>query len=132
MAALVSDIPFADRQRVDRSTGRLVGSRCEACGAASWPARAVCERCGSAHVVVAEMSTTGKLVTFTTVHVSRAGLPAPYVLGQVDLPDGVRIVAHGRGFTEAHRVPMPVRLVLADAEDAVPPFYFEPMDSERA
>ena len=61
--------------------------------------------------------------------VPRPGLATPYVLGQVDLDDGVRIFAHGRGLTDEHRVPVPVRLVLSDEPAAVPPFVFEPRET---
>jgi uncharacterized OB-fold protein len=118
--------PFADRRRWDSFTGRLVGTRCQECGSVSWPARPVCQRCGAAAANEIQLSDEGTLLTYTTVRVPRAGLSAPYVLGQVDLLDGVRIFAHGRGLTEEHRVPLRVRLILSDDPSRVPPFYFQP------
>jgi uncharacterized OB-fold protein len=118
--------PFPQRPRIDRAAGRLVGTRCGHCGSVSWPGRPVCQRCGAAEAAETRLSDRGTLITYTTVWVPRPGLPAPYVLGQVDLEDGVRVFAHGRGLTERHRVPLPVRLVLSDDPDAVPPFVFEP------
>lgn len=126
------DAPLTgSRERIDRGTGRLIGSRCEDCGSVSWPMRAVCQRCGAAGTREMQMSDRATLVTYTRVWVPRPGLPTPYVLGQVDIEDGVRIFAHGRGITEQHTVPLPVRIVLNETPDVVPPFYFEPLDQER-
>ncbi|WP_370935124.1 Zn-ribbon domain-containing OB-fold protein [Amycolatopsis sp. cg13] len=66
----------------------LVGSRCGQCGATSFPARAVCHRCGTAAPAEHTFAATGVLLTYTTVHVPRPGLPAPYTLGQIALDDG--------------------------------------------
>ncbi|GAA1033741.1 MULTISPECIES: Zn-ribbon domain-containing OB-fold protein [Amycolatopsis] len=66
----------------------LVGSRCGQCGAAAFPARAVCHRCGTAAPAEHTFAATGVLLTYTTVHVPRPGLPAPYTLGQIALDDG--------------------------------------------
>ena len=71
------------------------------------------------------LSDEGLLVTFSTVWVPRPGLTTPYVVGQVDLVDGVRVFAHGRGDFRHVQVPCAVRLVIAAERDAVPPFCFE-------
>jgi uncharacterized protein len=117
-----------DRDRVDRDAGRLVGTRCRSCGSHSWPGRAICHRCGSADGEHAALSPEGSVVTYTTVHVPRPGLEPPYVLGQVDLPEGVLVFAHLRNLAADARVPIRVRIVMAPEADAVPPFWFEPME----
>lgn len=126
--AVLTATDTGTRSRIDRAAGRLVGSRCENCGSVSWPARAVCQRCGEAGTRELRLSDRGTLVTFTRVWVPRPGLPTPYVLGQVDIEDGVRIFAHGRGIGEDHHVPLAVRIVLNEVPDVVPPFYFEPLE----
>lgn len=118
-----------ERTRVDRAAGQLVGSKCSVCSAASWPARAICHRCGSAAVDELHLSTDATLVTYTTVWVPRPGLEPPYTLGQVELPEGVRIFAHVRELGPHARVPLAVHLVIAPEEDAIPPFWFEPTES---
>lgn len=80
----------AERPRDNGSA--LVGSRCGQCGAASFPARAVCHRCGTAAPAEHTFAATGVLLTYTTVHVPRPGLPAPYTLGQIALDDGGQMV----------------------------------------
>lgn len=128
LTAALDALPFPQRARFDHAEGRLVGARCGGCGAVSWPARPVCARCGAAEAARVLLANEGTLITFTTVWVPRPGLDVPYVLGQVDLADGVRVFAHGRGLTDAHRVPLAVRLVLAEQPDAVPPFVFQPRE----
>lgn len=129
LSAALEATPTQERARVDRDAGRLVGTRCRDCGAASWPGRAVCHRCGSAALETILLAPEGRLLTYTTVWVPRPGLEPPYILAQVELPEGVRIFAHVRDLQPEHRVPLAVRLVLADAEDDIPPFWFEPMES---
>lgn len=129
LTAALEATPTQERPRVDRDAGRLVGSRCQNCGTASWPGRAVCHRCGSAAIEGLAFESTGTLITHTTVWVPRPGLEPPYTLAQIDLPEGVRVFAHLRELTPEHRVPFPVRLVIAPEETAVPPFWFVPMEA---
>jgi uncharacterized OB-fold protein len=122
-------IPFPQRRRIDREAGRLVGSQCGSCGSVSWPGRPVCHRCGEADAKPKLLSDEGLLITCTTVWVPRPGLPTPYVLGQVDLTDGVRVFAHGSVMAADRAMPLPVRLVVRADPDLVPPFVFEPRDN---
>ncbi|MHB1468954.1 MAG: Zn-ribbon domain-containing OB-fold protein [Solirubrobacteraceae bacterium] len=121
--------PSRERKRFDWDASRLVGSRCEDCGAVSWPARAVCHRCGSAHTAELVLSQAGSLVTYTTVWVPLPGIEAPYTLGQVDLPDGVRVFAHVHNLKDGTLVPSPVTLVRAEEPESIPPFWFEPTEA---
>lgn len=118
---------FPSRAKYDAGRQVLVGSECKACGTRSWPGRSVCNRCGSPDLVEADLAVTGALIAYTIVHVARPGLPAPYILGQVLLQDGVRIYSHVRGLGEQVRVPVPVQLTVASEEDALPRFWFEPV-----
>lgn len=121
--------PFPQRQWIDREAGRLVGSQCGNCASVSWPGRPVCQRCGEADGEPKLLSDRGVLITCTTVWVPRPGLPTPYVLGQVDLADGVRVFAHVNGLAAHRAMPLPVRLVVRADPDLVPPFIFEPRDN---
>jgi uncharacterized protein len=121
------DFPAShERARVDRQTGRLVGSRCSDCGAVSWPSRSVCHRCGRALMEEVAFGAGGALQSFTTVWVGREGIEAPYTLGQVKLDDGPLVFGHVRTLADDAHVPVRVQLVVAAAEDAFPPFWFEP------
>src|SRR5207249_650862 len=90
--AVVTD--QAERPRLDRETDRLVGSRCTDCGAGSWPGRAVCHRCGSTAVQEWALPPEGRLLSVTTVRVPKPGLESPYVIGEVELAEGLRVYAH--------------------------------------
>jgi len=117
------------RPRVDRRNGVLVGSRCDECGANSWPARAVCHRCGAPVMREHSFSARGTLLTYTTVWVPRPGLEPPYTIGQVKLEDGPLVFGHIRGLADGTPVPAAVQLALADELPAVPPFWFEPEEA---
>ena len=127
LANAIDAAPTATRDRLDRDAGCLVGSRCATCGSCSWPGRAVCQRCGSADAERAPLASAGRLVTHTTVWISRPGLEAPFTLGQVELPEGILVFGHIRGIEESDRVPLPVALQLAPDAAAIPPFWFEPV-----
>jgi len=117
----------ASRPRLDPDSGQLIGACCDACGAASWPARAVCHRCGAAPLRPTAFGPTGSLLTYTAVWVPRPRLDPPYVLGQVKLADGPLIFAHVRELPEDAVVPLLVRLAVGHDYDAFPAFWFEPV-----
>ena len=129
LASALDVTPSQQRPRIDYPSMRLIGTRCGRCGSVSWPGRPICQRCGAAAAVELLLQNEGVLVTYTTVWVPRPGLSTPYVLGQVDLADGVRIFAHGRGLTDKHRVPLPVHLVIQPDPKSLPPFVFEPQET---
>jgi uncharacterized protein len=123
--------PSMERLRLDSELGALVGSRCEACNAVSWPSRAVCYRCGSAPMSRTVLCVLGNLITHTTVWIARPGLDPPYSMGQVAIDDGPLVFAHVRDLGDNRRVPVRVRLQLADDIFAVPPFWFVPDEGWR-
>lgn len=76
---------------------RLLGSTCAACGETFFPRRRVCARClhdGCDDVV---LGPTGRLWTWTYVHVplfaKKNAKVSAYGVGQVDLPEGPRVQA---------------------------------------
>lgn len=125
LSAALAMPPTGQRPRLDHGAGRLVGSRCQACGATSWPARAICNRCGAAAIEQLPLARTGTLLTYTEVWVRRPGLEPPYTLGQVHLDDGPLVFTHVRGLAEDSRVPLPVQIAIGE-EGALPAFWAEP------
>jgi uncharacterized OB-fold protein len=122
--------PLADRERIDRVAGTLVGSRCHACAATSWPGRAGCHRCGQLTMEPTSFAPTGSLLTCTTVWIGRPGLEPPYTLGQIKLDDGPLVFAHVRTLAADAVMPVAVRLVVDSADSEVPPFWFEPEEEQ--
>jgi uncharacterized OB-fold protein len=82
---------FAEHLRA----GRLMGSRCRACGAQAFPPRADCDACLSGDFELAEVRGDATLVTWTTISAAPKGFEslAPYTLGLVDLAGGGRALA---------------------------------------
>src|SRR5699024_6100523 len=76
--------------------GQLKESVCVTCGARAFPARTVCISCMGTNLASALLPDTGTLYSYSTVHVS-SSRSTPYVLGYVDLPDGVRLLAEIHG-----------------------------------
>ncbi len=73
-------------------SGNLLGSRCPECGAHFFPVRAACSGCLNNDLETVRFSTTGTLYTYSIVHQSTPAFEVPYVLGYVDLPEGVRVM----------------------------------------
>lgn len=101
---------------------RLCGGRCAACGALSFPRAEVCTECLSTDVETVALPGEGRLYSYSVVHQAPKGWDVPYVLGYVDLPDGLRVLAHIDAPPAAVAIDQKVRLSLgvvgADAEGA--------------
>ena len=131
LTAALEALPIADRPRVDREAGVLVGSRCSACGSHAWPSRAVCHRCGCGDVTIARLSVHGTLVSYTVCWVPRPGLEVPFTIGQVHLPEGVTVFSHVSGLPDGSTVPRPVIIRLADDAADEPIFWFDASGGAR-
>jgi uncharacterized OB-fold protein len=88
----------------------LVGGRCRSCGARSFPRAAVCSECLSEEIDKIALPTEGTLYSYTVVHQAPKGWKVPYALGYVDLPDGVRVLAHIDAPADRLAIDLPVRL----------------------
>ncbi len=70
----------------------LAGQRCAACGAVYLGHRQACGKClGRGPFAEIPLSKTGELYVWSIVHQSFPGVPVPYVVGVVDLPEGVSV-----------------------------------------
>ncbi len=100
---------------------RLMGSRCQACGALHVPPRAICPACFGQEMAWEEMSGEGELLAFTSVYVAPTAMieagydrKNPYCTGIVQLVEGPAISAQILG-VEASRpegieIGIPVRV----------------------
>jgi uncharacterized OB-fold protein len=75
--------------------GRLMASRCKACGATSFPPRADCAECLSGDFEFFEISGKATLHTFTKIVAAPTGFEdlAPYTVGVADLAETGRLLA---------------------------------------
>lgn len=69
----------------------LAGSRCLACRRSYFPPKRVCPACFDGELRRVPMSTRGILHTYAVSHMGPADLEKPYIIGFIDLPEGVRI-----------------------------------------
>jgi uncharacterized OB-fold protein len=95
---------------------RLLGSRCPACGEYFFPRRIVCAQCLHEGCDDVELSTRGRLFTWTYCHVPLFGkkdaeVPG-YGVGQVDLPEGPRVQSILLGGPGDFRIGMEVEIDL--------------------
>ena len=99
---------------VDGEPPRLLGSRCNDCGEHHFPRHENCAYCSSTNVVAADLSTKGKLWTWTAVNSAPPGYlgEVPFGFGVVEIPEGIRVVSR---LTE----PDPNRLVAGQAMELV-------------
>jgi uncharacterized OB-fold protein len=92
--------PFFDGAR----QGRLMLQHCGACSGWSFPVRERCPHCFAAQLSWRQASGRGTLYTFTIMHqVMNPGFAAsvPYNVAQIDLDEGVRMIANVVGVDNA-------------------------------
>lgn len=76
---------------------KLVAQRCKNCGKLRWPASYLCPDCLSEETETEELSGEGVLYSYTTFH--KPFHPSltekvPYIVCEVDLKEGIRIVSN--------------------------------------
>ena len=108
--------------------GALLGMRCSRCGVCVFGPATFCQSCTEPDLEAIELASEGTLFSYTIVRVPPPGWPGPvpYVLGEVELPEGPHVLAEVVDCPhDALRVGMPVELALRSvAMDGV-------ADSER-
>ncbi len=72
---------------------QLMAVRCMKCRHLMVPPRTICSECRSSRVEWVQLGTKAKLVTYTIVHVAPTQFNhmAPYAVGIVEMPEGVRL-----------------------------------------
>ena len=75
--------------------GVLLGFRCRDCGIHVFGPATFCQGCTSDQLESVALSLHGTLYSYTIVRVPPAGWPGPvpYILGQVELPEGPQVLA---------------------------------------
>ena len=79
----------------DGRSGALVGFQCLDCGVRVFGPATFCQSCTSDNLSPVEFGAEGTLFSYTVVRVPPAGWtgPVPYVLGEVELPEGPHVLA---------------------------------------
>lgn len=78
---------------------KLATTRCVGCGHTTFPPKHLCPRCWATELEWVVLGGEGCLASFTELHVVPGvfATEAPYVLGVVDLDEGVRCLARVMG-----------------------------------
>ena len=113
----------------------LIGSECADCAARLFPPVALCPECLGESLEPLALARSGRLYSYSTVHVAPRGWAVPYVAGYVDLPEGVRVFAHVVDADDRLAMEMEVELttaVLGADGDGVPfsSYAFRPRGGE--
>jgi uncharacterized OB-fold protein len=74
----------------------LIGSHCKSCEQNYFPPREVCPKCfgegKESEMEKVQLSSRGKLYSYSIVQVAPKRFLPPYTLGYVDFPEGVRVL----------------------------------------
>jgi uncharacterized OB-fold protein len=70
-------------------------ARCRTCGRIHFPPRQVCDACCGREFDVIRMADTGRILTYTVVHVAPPAFAqeVPYVVAILEMDDGARLMA---------------------------------------
>lgn len=68
--------------------GKLLGLKCNKCGAYTVPPKKVCMECCSEDLEIIQLSGKGQIQTFTVIRVPPEGFEAPYIVGMAELDEG--------------------------------------------
>ena len=71
----------------------LLANRCKSCGQAFFPKVAFCLTCFNEDMEELKLSQRGKLYTYTIGRMPSTHFEPPYAIGQVDVPEGLRVFA---------------------------------------
>ncbi|MBI5904062.1 MAG: OB-fold domain-containing protein [Deltaproteobacteria bacterium] len=93
----------------------LKGGRCRGCGKISFPMKPVCPACFGSEQQEIPLSNKGKLHTFALSHMGPPGMEVPYLIGFVDLPEGIKLfslLTECEPWEEALKVDMEMEMVV--------------------
>ena len=74
---------------------RYEAAKCSKCEKVFFPPRRVCSQCGTREFEKTQLPQEGKVETFTVIRVAPTGFSdeAPYAVGIVSLPGGIKVTA---------------------------------------
>ncbi len=123
---------------------KLMGARCQDCGGLYLPPRPLCPKCHGENLTWEQLSGTGTLAAFTTVHIGPTamleagyGRDNPYCAGIVRLADGPSISAQILGVDstqpEGITIGIPLKagfIERGEGESQVSVLVFEPVNGQ--
>lgn len=125
----------------DTDTGPvLVAQECRTCGKVAFPRKRVCPACFGEDLADRPLSMTGTLHTWTCTYLGAPHLPSPYLLGFVDLPEGVRLLSllvDCEPWEEILHIGMPMEMTIGplmqdDSGEVISTYKFRPLGQDGA
>lgn len=89
----------------------LLGSRCTSCGQVFFPPRTICSECLATDLEQAPLGGTGSLYSYSIVNIPAEHYPAPYAVGWILLPGGIRVFSQIRNW-EGRRLKIGMAMAL--------------------
>lgn len=119
--------------------GVLLGFHCRDCGVYVFGPATFCQACTSNNLEPVEFGQCGTLYSYTIVRVPPSGWPGPvpYILGEIQLPEGPHVLAEVIGCEDSSlKIGMPVELALQAVKGADSPqekvvYKWRPASSRR-
>jgi uncharacterized OB-fold protein len=99
---------------------RLEAGKCTGCGEVSFPPRSICPGCSSKNFETVKLSEEGTIVTFTVIRVAseKFAKQTPFVVGIVELADGVRITTQIADVdVDSISIGQPVRMIFRNIQE---------------
>ena len=77
----------------------LLGSKCQECGTVAFPQKKRCIKCFGDKIEIIPLSSKGEVATWTVIRMKPFGYKGqvPYVLGDIQLPEGPHILTQMSG-----------------------------------
>ncbi len=90
---MTNRVPLKQGLFDEKEGGRLIGNRCSSCERVYFPKARFCFNCFGKDMEDIILSRRGKLYSYTIGRMSSTHFQPPYVVGLIDLPEGVRVFA---------------------------------------
>ena len=74
--------------------GKLVTTKCKACGKIEFPPKLVCTSCYSSNMDWIDLPKEGKIYSFAEMHVVPTGFEPPITVAVVELENGVKLFSY--------------------------------------
>lgn len=78
----------------------LIGSMCEECESFWFPKRKICPSCFGENLIDKKFTNTGRVYSYSKLHIAAKGFEAPLSIGYIDFPEGVRVCGQIEGDIE--------------------------------
>lgn len=105
---------------------RFLTTRCTHCGEVFFPPRSHCPRCLGRDLAWVPLSGRGTLLSWTEVHIPGPDFDTPFLMGVVDLDEGLgRVVSRLIEVEESQlRFGLPVKVVYTDVDEGFTIYQF--------